>query len=143
MSGLKPAASCIEIGEDGRPAIRGTRCNECGAVFLGERSSCGHCGAMDGMRRYVLGARGTLYSFTIVYRSYPGVRVPFISAIVDLEGGGSVKGNLLEVEPDPGAIAFGMPVDVVFRDAGFANSEAAGHVAYFFVPALGEGGTHV
>lgn len=90
------------------------------------------------MERHLLGTRGRLYSFTIVHRSYPGVRVPFISAIVDLEGGGTVKGNLLEVEPDPGAIAFGMPIDVVFRDAGLANPEAAGHVAHFFVPAQGD-----
>ena len=44
-----------------------------------------------------LGERGRLYSYTVVYRSYPGIKVPFISAIVDLEGGGCLKGNELSL----------------------------------------------
>ncbi len=80
-------------------------------------------------------ARGRLYSYTIVYRSYPGIRVPFISAIVDLEEGGTIKGNLVEIEPSPEKLAYGMPVRVVFRGAECAlGEEAAGYVAHFFVP---------
>lgn len=134
MSVLKPAASYIEIVDGVGPILRGSRCDGCGTIFLGERNTCGRCGARGCMARYVLGTRGTLHCFTIVYRSYPGINVPFVSAIVDLEGGGSVKGNLLEVPLDPSAISFGMRVDVVFRDAGCASPEAAGHVAHFFVP---------
>jgi uncharacterized OB-fold protein len=82
-----------------------------------------------------LGARGRLYSYTIVYRSYPGIRVPFISAIVDLEEGGTIKGNLVEIEPNPEKLAYGMPLRVVFRGAESAlGEEAAGYVAHFFVP---------
>lgn len=134
MSDLKPAASFIEI-KDGCPMLRGSRCGECGTVFTGKRTACGHCGARQGMQSCVLSTRGTLYSYTIVYRSYPGIRVPFVSAIVDLDGGGTVKGNLLEMTPDPSVIPFGLPVEVVFRDAACANPDAAGHLAYFFVPA--------
>jgi uncharacterized OB-fold protein len=86
------------------------------------------------MQAIRLGERGRLYSYTIVYRSYPGIRVPFISAIVDLEGGGTVKGNLLELEPDPARLNFDMPVRMVFRDAQLASPEGAGHTAHFFVP---------
>jgi uncharacterized OB-fold protein len=82
-----------------------------------------------------LASRGRLYSFTIVYRSYPGIKVPFISAIVDLQDGGTIKGNLVGIEPDPRKLEFGMPVSVVFRGAESALGEgAAGYVAHFFVP---------
>jgi uncharacterized protein len=82
-----------------------------------------------------LAARGRLYSYTIVYRSYPGIRVPFISAIVDLEQGGTIKGNLLDIEPSPEKLTFGMPVKVVFRGAECAlGADGAGYVAHFFLP---------
>ena len=55
--------------------------------------------------------------YSIVHRSFPGVEVPYVSAIVDLEGGGTVKGNLIDVEPDPAKIKFGMPVEVVYEIA--------------------------
>lgn len=131
----RPAATFIRIGEDGRASLLGSRCSACDAVFIGAREHCGRCGQRSAMREVRLGDRGRLHSFTIVSRSYPGIRVPFVSAIVDLEGGGTIKGNLLEVPPDPAKLPFGLPVRVVFRDAGEANPEAAGHVAHFFVPA--------
>ena len=36
-----------------------------------------------------------------MHRSFPGIEVPYVSAIVDLEGGGTIKGNLINIEPDP------------------------------------------
>jgi uncharacterized OB-fold protein len=86
------------------------------------------------MKPVPLLGRGRLYNYTIVYRSYPGIKVPFISAIVDLEGGGTVKGNLLEVEPDPRHLRFDMPVRMVFRETQIACAEGAGYIAHFFVP---------
>jgi hypothetical protein len=41
---------------------------------------------------------------------------------------------LVEIEPRPEKLAYGMPVRVVFRGADFAlGAEAAGYVAHFFV----------
>jgi uncharacterized OB-fold protein len=82
-----------------------------------------------------LSNRGTLYAFSIVHRSFPGVAVPYVSAVVDLDGGGSIKGNLVNVEPDPEMIAFGMPVEVIYRDAlGRKDAEGRAYVSYFFQP---------
>ena len=84
-----------------------------------------------------MSARGKLYSYSIVYRSFPGIDVPYISAIVDLEGGGTVKGNLIDLEPDPENISFDMPVDVVFGDAlGRKDREGNRYISYFFKPAV-------
>ena len=42
--------------------------------------------------------KGSFYSYCIVHRSFPGIEVPYVSAIVDLEGGGTIKGNLINIE---------------------------------------------
>jgi uncharacterized OB-fold protein len=131
----RPATSYTRVDETGSAYLEGSRCGECAAVFLGVRENCGRCCTRGRMQSVRLAGRGRLYTYTIVYRSYTGVRVPFISAIVDLEEGGTIKGNLLEVEPRPEKLVFGMPVRVVFRGADCAlGEEAAGYVAHFFVP---------
>lgn len=83
-----------------------------------------------------LANHGQLYSYSIVHRSFPGIDVPYVSAIVDLDGGGTVKGNLINVEPDPAKIPFGMPVEVVYGDAlGRKDGDGNAYLAYFFQPA--------
>jgi uncharacterized OB-fold protein len=42
--------------------------------------------------------------------------VPFVTAIVELEGGARFPTNLVNVEPEPEAIKVGMAVEVVFED---------------------------
>ncbi len=135
VQALRPATSYTEIPADGEPYLAASRCGACGAIYLGRRDVCGSCTVRGQMQPIRLSGCGTLYNYTIVHRSYPGIRVPFISAIVDMEGGGTVKGNLLDIEPDPAKLSFGMPVKMVFRGAETANAEGAGHLAHFFVPA--------
>ncbi len=53
--------------------------------------------------------------YSIVHQSAPGIPIPYISAIVDLPEGVSVRCNLVDVEPDPAKITFGMPVEMVTR----------------------------
>jgi uncharacterized OB-fold protein len=82
-----------------------------------------------------LSNEGTLYAYSIVHRSFPGVAVPYVSAIVDLEGGGSVKGNLVDADPDPNKLAFGMPVEVIYQDAlGRKDRDGNAYLSYFFRP---------
>lgn len=131
-----PAARYLKIPDAGEPYLEGSRCAKCGAVFLGQRDNCSKCGARGGFRTVKLANRGELYSYCIVHRSFPGIEVPYISAIVDLEGGGTVKGNLTKVAPDPAQIVFGMPVRVVYGDAlGRKDRDGNAYLAYFFEPA--------
>jgi uncharacterized OB-fold protein len=131
---LRPATSYTRLDPAGTPYLEGSRCRSCGCIFLGLREHCGRCGTRAQMQPTRLASRGRLYSYTIVYRSYPGIKVPFISAIVDLDGGGTVKGNLVDVDPDPARLRFDMPVRLVFRNAELASAEGAGHIAHFFIP---------
>lgn len=134
-----PVVPYLKIPEDGDPYLEGYKCGACGATFLGERNVCSKCGARDQMSAVKLPNRGELYSFSIVHRSFPGVDVPYVSAVVDLEDGTAIKGNLINVEPDPDKIEFGMPVEVVFDDAlGRKDKDGNSYLSYFFQPASQE-----
>lgn len=130
-----PVVDFLKIPDAGDPYLEGQKCRQCGSVFIGERQHCSKCGARDSMDQTKLSNRGTLYVYSIVYRSFPGVEVPYVSAVVDLEGGGTVKGNLINVEPTPEKIKLGMPVEVVFKDAlGRKDREGNSYLSYFFQP---------
>lgn len=130
-----PAVDFLKIPEKGEPYLEGWKCSACGAIVLGERPACPKCTARGTLEPVRLSNKGTLYAYSIVCRSFPGIDVPYVSAIVDLEGGGTVKGNLVDVEPDPAKIPFDMPVEVVYRDAlGRKDREGHSYLSYFFRP---------
>lgn len=131
-----PVVDYLKLPADGEPYLEGHQCGECSAIFLGERSICSKCGTRDKIKAIKLSNKGKLYVYSIVHRSFPGIEVPYISAIVDLEGGGTVKGNLINIEPDPEKLAFDMPVDVVYKDAlGRKDADGNSYISYFFQPA--------
>ncbi|UCE87811.1 MAG: Zn-ribbon domain-containing OB-fold protein [Deltaproteobacteria bacterium] len=124
----------LKIPERGDPYLQGSECGKCGALYLGERNVCGSCGARDAFTARPLSNHGTLYVYSIVHRSFPGIEVPYVSAIVDLEGGGTVKGNLIGIDPDPAKIAMGMPVEVVYEIAPRKDAEGNEYLTYYFRP---------
>jgi uncharacterized OB-fold protein len=94
------------------------RCNACGATYFYPRPICPHCFSRDTSWIRSSG-RGTLYAFSIVHRPPTPAfqdRVPYVAALVELEGGARLPTNLVDVEPDPAAIRIGMGVEVVFDD---------------------------
>lgn len=129
-----PIVPFLRIPEDRDPYLEGARCKGCGATFLGERSTCAKCGAREQMESVELSKRGELYVYSIVQRSFPGIDVPYVSAIVDLEGGGTVKGNLIGIEPSPEQIRMGMPVELVFDIAPRKDAEGNEYLTYYFKP---------
>ena len=132
--GPLPVVPFLKVPDGAEPYLEGSVCNRCNATFLGQRLACSKCGARELTTRQ-LSNEGTLYVYSIVHRSFPGVATPFISAVVDLEGGGTVKGNLIHVEPDPKKIEFGMPVEVVYQDAlGRKDKDGNAYLSYFFQP---------
>jgi hypothetical protein len=135
MSKPLPAVDFLKIPDHGDPYLEGHKCGACGTIFLGERTVCSKCGARSKMSAVRLSNDGELYVYSIVHRSFPGIAVPYVSAIVDLEGGGTVKGNLIGVDADPTKIKMGMPVRVVYQDAlGRKDKEGNSYLSYFFEP---------
>jgi uncharacterized OB-fold protein len=132
--GPLPIVPWIAIPEKGEPYLQGQQCQKCQAIFLGERDTCSACGTSGRIQPKRLGSRGELYVYSIVHRSFPGIEVPYVSAIVDLEGGGTVKGNLIGIDPDPEKIRMGMPVEVIFRVAPRKDREGNEYLTYYFQP---------
>jgi uncharacterized OB-fold protein len=134
QQGLLPVVAFLKIPDSGDPYLEGHKCKDCGAVFLGERSVCSSCSARDQIEPVKLSNQGELYVYSIVHRSFPGIEVPYVSAIVDLEGGGTVKGNLINVDPDPEKIEMGMPVEVVYQTAPRKDADGNEYLTYYFQP---------
>jgi hypothetical protein len=129
-----PVVPFLRIPDGGDPYLEGQKCGNCGAIFLGERATCSSCGKSGRFQATRLSNRGELYVYSIVHRSFPGIEVPYVSAIVDLEGGGTVKGNLVDIEPDPEKIRMGMPVQVVYRIAPRKDAAGNEYLTYYFQP---------
>ena len=91
------------------PHLIAHRCSACGALYFDRRNACASCGG-TAFDKQSLANEGTLRAFTIVHRAAPGVSAPFVSAIVDLAGGGVVKSNLVGIGSDPAQVELGMPV---------------------------------
>ena len=119
--------------EDGPPHLIATVCAECGAQYFDRRNACAKCGKRD-FTIEALPSSGTLRSFTITHRAAPGVPTPYISAIVDLEGGGVVKANVINVDPSPDQVQFGMPVRLTTFVAG-ADDDGTEAIAFGYEPA--------
>ena len=112
---------------DGEPHLVAQECKECGALFYDRRNACAHCGNRSFSTRD-LATTGVVRSFSIIHQAAPGVPVPYISSVVDLDGGGSVKANVLNTEPDPDRVKLGMKVQLATFVAGMDDdgTEAVG-----------------
>ncbi len=130
-----PITSLVQIPESGDPFLQGLKCKGCGAISLKARMACANCGARDSSENMRLANKGKLHAYSIVYRAFPGIDVPFISAIADLEGGGTIKTNLIGIDPDPEKIQLGMDVDVVFEVVDRKDAEGNEYLGYFIKPA--------
>jgi len=124
----------LRIPESGDPYLEGQKCKSCSAIVLSTRAACPKCGARQSFQPLKLSNKGTLHVFSIVHRSFPGIKTPYVSAVVDLDGGGVVKGNLVNVDPTPEKVKLGMPVEVIYQVAPLKDSEGNEYLTYYFQP---------
>jgi uncharacterized OB-fold protein len=128
----RPGHKAIRVGPDGSAWIEGLRCPDCGAVLAELTLACRSCGSRQKLEPFRAAQTGTLYSWAVIHRSYPGIAVPFVSAIVDLDGGPTLKGTLRGVAAD--ALQVGMPVRLVFDAAGGArDAHGVAYVGFHFI----------
>ena len=73
--------------------------------------------------------------YSIVHQSAPGVSTPYVAAIVDLPEGVSVRCTIVDVEPNPAQLQFGMPVEMVTKKVR-EDKDGNDVIAFFFRPAL-------
>jgi uncharacterized OB-fold protein len=128
----QPLSPIIKMDSVGKPFLQGFRCSSCGEVLLEHRRGCPKCAAVASLAPVALSDRGTIFSYTIVHRSFPGIKTPFVSAVVELDGGGFVKGNLEGVNPTPFDVKFDMGIRVVFDQ--LVGGDGKPLLRYVFVP---------
>ena len=101
-------------------------CTGCGARFFDRRNACASCSGTD-FKPVDVATQGVLQSFTIVAFAAPGVPVPFVAGLVDCNGT-SVRGNIVNIPPDPEHVTLGMKVKLTTFPIGTddAGTEAIG-----------------
>ena len=116
-----------------QPHLKATECESCGARYLGARIACSRCSSRNFVER-PLATTGTIGSFTIVHRAAPSIKTPFVSAIVDLDDGTSVKANIIDCDPDPEHVRLGMRTVLRTFEAG-RDREGTAAIGFGFAPA--------
>jgi uncharacterized OB-fold protein/acyl dehydratase len=97
----------VEAGE-----LRIQRCASCGTLRHPPRPLCFRCRSKE-WDYVVASGRGEIYSFVVHHRpEVPGRTHPFAIALVQLEEGTRVVGNVIDA--DPSEVQIGMRVEVVF-----------------------------
>lgn len=128
----KQIAMVEYLALDAEPHLVANACKGCGAIYWDRRNACARCGKRD-FERQKMASEGELVSFSIVHRAAPNVPTPYVSAVIHLNGGGAVKTNLVDVEPDPGSVQLGMKVKLKTFVAG-TDDDGTEAVAFGFAP---------
>lgn len=119
-----PLVEYLDLGPP--PRLLAHECTDCGARYFDRRVACAGCSGST-FQQAEIASRGEVLAFTIVSLAAPGVPVPFVAAVVDC-GGTTVRGNIVDVPPDPDHVHLGMKVQLttfpIGKDA--AGVEAIG-----------------
>lgn len=129
MSEQIPMVEYLELGAD--PHLVATECTSCRARFFDRRNGCAGCGGTE-FRQVPVATSGEVRAFTIVAFAAPGVPVPFVAAVVDCDGT-SVRGNLINVDPDPEHVSLGMKVRLATYSLG-TDSKGVEAIGFGFEP---------
>ena len=107
MSSQIPIVDYLVL-DDGAPHLVSHECTSCGAHYFDRRNACANCSGTE-FRAVDVPTEGVLRTFTIVSFAAPGIPVPFVSAVIDCDGI-PVRGNIINVEPDPDHVSTDMKV---------------------------------
>ena len=90
------------------PHLVAHECTSCGARFFDRRNACASCFGTE-FRTADVATAGEVRAFTIVSLAAPGIPVPFVAGVIDCDSV-SVRGNVINTEPDPDHVTTGMKV---------------------------------
>jgi uncharacterized OB-fold protein len=124
-----PLVDYLVLGDS--PHLVAHECTSCGARFFDRRNACASCEGAE-FKLVDLPTSGELRAFTIVSMAAPGVKVPFVAGVVDCDGT-SVRGCVINTEPDPDHVSLGMKVKLATYPIG-TDDEGTEAVAFGFEP---------
>jgi uncharacterized OB-fold protein len=124
-----PLVDYLVLGDE--PHLVAHACTHCGARFFDRRNACASCSGTS-FEDVPVATTGEVRAFTIVSFAAPGVPVPFVAAVVDCDGT-SVRGNLVNVPPDPEHVELGMKVRLTTFPIG-TDEQGTEAIGYGFEP---------
>lgn len=110
----------------------GTKCNNCDSVFFPPRSVCPECRRIGKLESYELNGKGKIISYTVIRVPQEGFEdeTPYILAIVELEEGPRITGQITDV--DLGEVNIGDKVEATFRHVGEEGKRGIIYYGYKF-----------
>lgn len=129
MAAAVPIVDYLVLGDD--PHLVAKECTSCAARFFDRRNACASCSGTEFSDARVA-TEGELTAYTIVAFAAPGVPVPFVAGVVDCDGT-SVRGNVINVEPDPEHVKLGMKVKLATYVVG-TDDEGTEAIGFGFEP---------
>lgn len=92
--------------------LHGSACRHCGMKQFPVAQVCVGCKKADGLEEVPLSRTGAIYTFS-EDTLYPSPFPPTVMAVVDLDGGGRIYCEVVDVAPRD--VRIGMPVELVLR----------------------------
>ncbi|MSQ61099.1 MAG: Zn-ribbon domain-containing OB-fold protein [Dehalococcoidia bacterium] len=90
------------------------KCTSCGKLIFIPQDFCRYC-FTETLEWVPSSGTGKVYSYTTVWRPQtPSFEVPYVVAIIDIDGGYQMLSNVINVPPDQ--VKVGMAVEVVWDD---------------------------
>jgi uncharacterized protein len=129
MAEQVPLVNYLVLGGD--PHLRAHECTQCGARFFDRRNACASCFGTS-FKDVDITTEGELRAYTIVSLAAPGIPVPFVAAVVDCDGT-SVRGNVINTEPDADHVKLGMKVKLATYVVG-ADDNGTEAIGFGFEP---------
>ncbi|OPX39673.1 MAG: hypothetical protein B1H11_02420 [Desulfobacteraceae bacterium 4484_190.1] len=80
--------------------LLGLKCNECGSITVPPKMTCQECGGTD-LEIVELSKKGKITTYTLVHVAPEGREneLPYIIALVQLDEGPWIMGNLIDIDP--------------------------------------------
>ena len=92
------------------------KCKDCGLLRHRPRPMCPRCNSLE-MEWAPSTGRGRIYTwvnFVYANAAYPGIKVPYLVVVVEMDEGVRILSNMYEAKRED--IYIGMPVEVVFDE---------------------------
>lgn len=125
-----PLVDYLVLGDD--PHLIAHECSSCQARFFDRRNACASCFGTE-FQTVDITNDGVLTSFTIVAHAAPGIETPFVAGVVDCDGT-SVRGNVINTEPDADHVKLGMAVRLATYQVGVDDNGTAA-IGFGYEPA--------
>ena len=116
-----------------KPRLFATHCLSCGEVIFPVKLHCPNC-CSNKVEEILIGPRGKLYSFTIVYQSVPdGYQGPVPYGVVKVEMPEGVRITGYSTENDPQKLIPGMEMEIII-DRLFIDEKGKEVMGFKFKP---------